>query len=546
MNGDVRNAMQRFEQGSLALVNGRVFTADAGRPRASAIGIFRGRIAYVGDDAMEARMAAGQDAEIIDLEGRTTTPGLIDAHMHPLLYGAFLEEIDLTVLGSVAEILEAVRARVATTPADDAITGWGYYTITIAEGRMPTLDELDSVAAQHAVVLTHRSGHEATVNRRTLERIGVDRDVSDPVGGYFERDDAGELTGKLVENAMGPLGVFAPPPSAAVLDRRLRLVTDTLLSYGITSTAEANLSSAEMMQAYQRAQGNAGRPRVRFNLMLDHWSMLEPIEHMGITGRFGDRWLRANTIKFFIDGTEGQRTAKLSQPFSDDPENTGMWMFPPEEFRARVARAHCAGWQCAVHAIGDAAVELTLDAFQEAQVAVPRVDARHRVEHASLLRPDLVKRFAREGVVPIPGARFASNDYPVLIERFGPERLRWYQPWNALLEHNVPVAVSSDAPVQSPDPARNLWAIVNSRSEFDRNLIMQPEERISVDETLLAYTSHGAYAFHEERHKGALKPGLLGDVAVFNTDLSALDPLALDQVRVDLTVVDGVPVFRRG
>ena len=442
-------------------------------------------------------------------------------------------------------MLAQVRAHATTTPNGEAITGWGYYPISIAEGRMPTLDELDAAAPDHTVVLTHRSGHEATVNRRTLQQIGASRATPDPVGGYYERDAAGELTGKLVENAMGPLGVFAQPPGPDVLHRRLRRVTDALLAYGITSAAEANLSSTEAMRAYQRIQRDTGQPRVRFNLMLDHWSMLDPIEGLGLAGRFGDSWLRANTIKFFLDGTEGQRTAKLSEPFSDDPGNTGMWMFPPAEFRERVLRAHTAGWQCAVHAIGDAAIELTLDAYREAQLAVPRADARHRVEHASLLRPDLVERFGREGVIPVPGARFASNDYPVLIERFGAARQRWYQPWNALLEHNVPVAVSSDAPVQSPDPARNLWAIVNSRSEFDRDLVMQPEERIGIDEALLAYTLHGAHAFHEEQRKGSLRVGLLGDVTVFDTDLAALDPLALDQVKVDLTVVDGVVAFRR-
>lgn len=536
--------MERFERGSVALVNGRVFTADPARPAARAIGIWRGTVAYVGDDPGAAREAAGAEAEVIDLRGRTATPGLIDAHMHPLLYGEFLEEIDLTVVRSVADVLEAVRARASTTPAGTPITGWGYYPIAIAEGRMPTLDELERVAPGHVVILRHRSGHEATVNRRALREMGVDAGTPDPVGGYFERDASGEPTGKLVENAMAGLGRFSSAAGPDVLDRRLRLVTDTLLSYGVTSAGEAKLSSPEVMAAYQRIQRDASRPRVRFHLMLDHWTMLEPIERTGLASRVGDHWLRANAVKFFLDGTEGQRTAKLSAPFSDDPGNTGMWMFPPEEFRERVRRAHLAGWQCAVHAIGDAAIEEALDAFLAAQAAHPRDDARHRIEHASLLRPDLIQRIAREGVIPVPGARFASNDYPVLIERFGPERLRWYQPWSALLEHNVPVAVSSDAPVQSADPTRNLWAIVTSRSEFDRELVMQPEERLTVDETLLAYTRHGAYAFHAEGHKGMLRPGMLGDVTVFSSDLHAVDPLGLDQITIDLTVVDGVVAFR--
>jgi predicted amidohydrolase YtcJ len=283
---------------------------------------------------------------------------------------------------------------------------------------------------------------------------------------------------------------------------------------------------------------------VRFNLMLGHWEMLEPAFELGLLSGLGDRWLRYAAMKFFIDGTEGMRTAKLSEPFADDPGNTGMWMFAPEEFQERVLRAHRAGWQCATHAIGDAAIELTLDAYRAAQAVDPRPDARHRVEHASLLRPDLIERFAHEGVVPVPGARFASNDYPVLRERFGPERLRWYQPWNALLERNVPVCVSSDAPVQSPDPALNLWAIVNSRAESDDAFVMQPDERIELAEALTAYTRHGAWATHEEHRKGTLRPGLLADVTVFDHDLFALDPLQLGSVKAALTVVDGVVVWR--
>ncbi|MCO5176944.1 MAG: amidohydrolase family protein [Thermomicrobiales bacterium] len=336
-----------------------------------------------------------------------------------------------------------------------------------------------------------------------------------------------------------------PPLSPERYDTLLRAVSDKLLSYGTTSSTEANLNDSGQFAGYQRLAANGDDPRVRFNLMLDHWTMLDPLSAVGIGTGFGDRWLRCGAIKFFIDGTEGMSTAKISEPFKDDPTNTGMWMFPPEEYRERVLRAHDAGWQCATHAIGDAAIELVLDVYREAQQRNPRPDLRHRIEHASLLRPDLVERFAQEGVVPVPGARFASNDYQVLIERFGPERVRWYQPWNSLLERNVPVAVSSDAPVQTADPARNLKAIVTSRAEHDRDLTMQPEERIGLDEALLAYTVNGAFASNQEHLKGALRVGLLGDVAVFNTDIFAVDPLDLDTIVVDLTVVDGVVAYRR-
>jgi len=534
-----------YDRGSLVLVNGRLFTSDPARPRATVLGIQNGLISYVGDDADEARAAVGTSAPVIDLEGRTATAGLIDAHMHPYMYAEQLLGIDLTKAKSSDDILDVVRERVATVPTSEPISGWGYYPPYLEGERVPSLAELDAVAPNHAVVLRHRSGHEMLVNSETLRRVGYDRSSADPVGGYLEHDADGELTGRLVENAMDPVHGLRPPLSPERYDTLLRAVSDKLLSYGTTSSTEANLTDSGQFAGYQRLAMNGENPRVRFNLMLDHWKMLDPLSTVGIGTGFGDRWLRCGAIKFFIDGTEGMSTAKISEPFKDDPTNTGMWMFPPEEYRERVLRAHNAGWQCATHAIGDAAIELVLDVYRDAQKQNPRPDLRHRIEHASLLRPDLVERFAHEGVVPVPGARFASNDYQVLIERLGPERVRWYQPWNSLLERNVPVAVSSDAPVQTADPARNLKAIVTSRAEHNRDLTMQPEERIGLDEALMAYTVNGAWASNEEHLKGALRIGLLGDVAVFNTDLFALDPLDLDTVSVDLTIVDGVVAYRR-
>jgi len=533
--------------GNHVLINGKVFTADDDRRWATAVGIQNGIITYVGDDADDARAAAGPGAEVTDLAGRTATPGLIDVHSHPLYYGGSLANIDLqTGVSSVQDILDRVAEAAASTPKGEWLVGWGYYSQVIAEGRPPNRQELDSVAPDHPIELRERSGHETATNSLGLKLAGYTRDTPDPVGGIIRRDENGELTGQLVENAAHPLNQAATPDRTPELDEvDLRRAIDSFLSFGITSVGEANVTDPGMFQLYQRVQRDSSVPRVRFNLMMAHAYVLEPVEAIGLQTGFGNEWLRVGPVKFFIDGTEGQRTAKISEPYADEPENTGMWMFSPDEFRERIIRSHLAGWQCAVHAIGDAAIELTLDAYRDAQDQLSRPDIRHRVEHASLLRPDLIERLAREEVIPVPGARFASNDYPVLIDRFGKERLRWYQPWNAMLERNVPVPVSSDAPVQSPDPAKNFWAIVNSRSEFDRDEVMQPEERINLEETLLAYTRNGAWASHEEHIKGMLRVGMLGDVTVFNTDLFAVDPIDLESVRADLTIVGGAVAYRR-
>lgn len=534
-----------YAGGSIALINGRVFTADPNNPSASAVGIWRGTIAYVGDDPDAARAAAGADAEVIDLAGRTASPGLIDAHTHPCFYAENLKNIFLGDATSVADVLQRAQERAARTPVGEPIIGQAYYALTLAEGRMPTLAELDAAVPDHPVIFIHRSGHDMVVNSRTLAAAGITRDTPDPLGGTFERDADGNLTGVLTENAMEPVRALRGDAGEEQYRELLQLATDSFLSFGITSVGEANMTSPDLLRAYQAVQGDSSRPRVRYNLMLGHWEMLDPGLGLGAGTGLGNPWLRFGAMKFFIDGTEGQRTAKVSVGFEDDGDNLGMWMFPPEQFRERVLRAHHGGWQVAVHAIGDAAVELTLDTFREAQEQKPQPHLRHRIEHASLLRADLVDRFAAEGVIPIPGGRFASNDYPILLARFGKERLRWYQPWSAFIERNVPVAISSDAPVQSPDPAKNLWALVNSRSEHNREVEMQPEERISLEEALIAYTRNGAYASNEEHVKGMLRVGYYGDVTVFNTDLSSVPALELDQVQADVTIVDGSVAFRR-
>ncbi len=539
--------MSTFERGNIVITNGPIFTSDPDRPRATAIGIRNGVVIYVGDDPDDARAAAGRGAEEIDLHGRLAVPGLNDVHTHPIFYGGMLANLDLqNGIGSVQDILDRVAARAAEIPAGEWITGWGYYEILIAERRPPTRQELDSVAPDHPIMLRERSGHEVATNSLGLQLAGINRDTPDPVGGTIKRDAAGEPTGTLVENAGHALVEAASPDTTPEsLEADLRRATASFLSFGITSVGEAFLTSPAMFQTYQRLRADVDTPTPRYNLMISHWEMLQPAEEFGLMTGFGDQWLRVGPMKFFLDGTEGQRTAKTSEPFDDDSGNTGMWMFPPEEYRERVLRAHLAGWQCATHSIGDAAIEETLDAYAAAQAALPRPDIRHRVEHASLLRPDLIQRLAAEQVIPVPGARFASNDYPVLLAAFGAERLRWYQPWNALVERGIPVAVSSDAPVQSPNPMLNLKAIVTSRSELDDGLVMLPEERLPLDELLVAYTRNGAYASHEDHIKGTLKPGMLGDLTIFDRDIFEIEADDLDQAAVDMTIIDGVVVFRR-
>ena len=364
--------MSTFERGNIVITNGPIFTSDPDRPRATAIGIRNGVVIYVGDDPDDARAAAGPGAAEIDLHGRLAVPGLNDVHTHPIFYGGMLANLDLqNGIGSVQHILDRVAARAAEIPAGEWITGWGYYEILIAERRPPTRQELDSVAPDHPIMLRERSGHEVATNSLGLQLAGINRDTPDPVGGTIKRDSAGEATGTLVENAGHALVEAASPDTTPEsLEADLRRATASFLSFGITSVGEAFLTSPAMFQTYQRLRADVDTPTPRYNLMLSHWEMLQPAEEFGLMTGFGDQWLRVGPMKFFLDGTEGQRTAKTSEPFDDDSGNTGMWMFPPEEYRERVLRAHRPAGNAQRTAIGDAAIEETLDAYAAAQAAL--------------------------------------------------------------------------------------------------------------------------------------------------------------------------------
>ena len=514
---------------------------DPANPRASAVAIRMGRIAYVGDDA-GAKAAAAPGSPAIDLAGRTATPGLNDAHAHPMSVGFALLDLDLSPErhATIADLQGLVRRAAAERPAGTWILGRGYDDARLAEGRHPTRADLDAVAPDHPVILIRMCHHIGAANSAALRLAGVTRVTPDPDDGRFDRDEHGEPTGVLREGALAAVRAAMPEPDEAAMMAALEAGGREFLRNGVTSAVEAGIRDSREMRAYQRLR-EQGKLPVRTYLMMMIDETLDDLVSLGIRSGFGDDWLRIGPAKLFSDGSIGGRTAMMHAPYEGQPDNHGLWMMPPEELKAKVRRAHGAGFQVGIHAIGDAAIDLVLDAYAEAQSANPRSDARHRIEHCSIVDDRILGRIHDLGVVPIPGTSFLRHFRDAYVNNLGEWRIGQAYGMRSFARFGITAAASSDAPVVPVNPLAGVQTMVTRRDILGRPC--NPEEAVSLEDALRAYTVNGAYAAFEERIKGALKPGLLGDVTIFATDLTTVAPDALADVPVAYTIAEGNVVY---
>jgi hypothetical protein len=527
----------------IVLLNGHVMTVDPMNPVASAVAIRAGRIVHVGSDE-DSRLAAGPRAETIDLRGRTATPGLNDAHAPPMGVGHALADVDITpeAVGSIEGINRAVRGRIVTLQPGDWVVGRGYDQARMTEERHPTRYDLDAVSPENPVFLWRACHHIAAVNSRALELAGITADTRAPEGGTIDRDEHGEPTGVLREAAMDLVHDLIPQPSEDAIMRALQLAGRAFLRTGVTSTVEAGIRTPTEMSAYQRLRLQDALP-VRTYLMMMIDETLEHMASLGIRTGFGDNWLRIGPAKIFLDGSIGGRTSRMRLPFEGEAENVGLWMQPPDVMKAKVIKAHSLGFQVGVHAIGDAAIDLILDSYEEAQQKYPRTNTRHRIEHCSIVDFDTIQRIKRLGAVPIPGTSFLYYFTRAYRQNLGEERLRYNVGMRTYQEQGITAAASTDAPVV-PVSATVGLGMMMSRVDINGEKIW-PEEIVDLESAIKAYTWNGAYASFEEQTKGSLEVGKLGDVTVFDADLRQVVPEEMKEVAVDFTISEGRVAFDR-
>ena len=522
----------------LVLLNGIVHTMDQAKPRASAVAISGKRIQAVGDE--EVRDLAGPMTRILDLEGRCVIPGLADSHIHFAHFALTLRQVNLVGTTSLREAMERVAARVSQTPEGEWVQGHGWDQERWAERRFPTAIDLDAVAHQHPVTLMAKSGHAAVANSTALRLAGIDEHTVDPAGGRIERSSDGQPTGLLFDAAMRLLYDAIPRPDSGQLAAILPEAMGRAQKLGLTALHD--MDDVVAFDAYQclHAEGRLGLRIVKYVQAAE----LEHVLALHLRGGFGDDWLRLGGIKVMSDGALGPRTAAMLDPYLGEPENHGLLIYTLEELTDIVCRAAAGGLSVAIHAIGDRANRVALDALA-AVTAFPRL--RHRIEHVQLLAPEDVGRLAKLGIVASMQPLHATQDAP-MAERYWGQRCQYAYAWRSLLEAGTILAFGSDCPVEDLNPFLGLQAAVGRFSAELRpaGKAWYPEQRLIAQEALRAYTWGASYAAGMEDRLGSLTPGKLADLVVLDRDILTVEPQAIGETKVLATIIGGQVVMSDG
>lgn len=525
----------------LVLLNGRVITVNPKMPRAGAVAVKDGKIVGVGTDQAIRRLV-GQGTRTIDLKGRAVLPGFIDAHNHLWGFGVALSQVDCRSppVKSVKEIVKKIGERAAKTPEARWVVGWGYDDTKLEERRHPNRRDLDTVALNNPVMIRRTCGHTCVVNSRALELVGYRADTPQPEGGEIEKDPkTGEPTGILRETAMKPVNDLSRAFSVEELMEAIKLGQERLLSEGITSCHEAGLD-AKTVKAYQNLLAS-GQLKVRVYMMVQV-DLLSQIVDTGLATGFGNEWLRIGSIKMMMDGGMGGKTAALYEPYEGTRDNKGIIYMSQEKLNELVKKAHEAGFQIGIHAIGDRAIDVSLNALEAALKVLPRKDHRHRIEHCGLSTPAITERLVRLGAIPVGQPPFLFNIGDSFWSNLGADRIRWTYPFRTWLDKGMPAPGSSDRPVVLGAPLLGIWACVNRKTEGGR--VLAGEERITPEEAIRMYTLNAAYASFEEKIKGSIEPGKLADLVVLDADPCEVPVDEIRNIRVEMTIVGGVVAYR--
>lgn len=534
--------MPNLVEADLILHNGHIWRGLA-EGSCQALAVWQGKVLAAGTDD-EILGLRGAGTELIDLEGRFACPGLNDNHLHLISTGLVMNWVDVNP--EAAPTLDALLARVAERAAITPRNGWvrarGYDQVKLDTGRHPTREELDRAAPDHPVVVTRACGHVSVVNSKALEIAGLTEATPVPDGAVIGLSE-GRLNGLLAENAQNLVTSFIPEPTLDQLVEAIERGGRHLLSYGITSCMEAalgHIAGYVEMQAYQQAKLSDRLPvRVWLTLLGDpDSSIVEDCWRAGYVTGVGDDMLRIGAVKIFLDGSAGGRTAWMTKPYKDQPDNFGVQMLPSQLVEATVRSCHDRGYRMACHAIGDAAIDQLITAYEKALAATPDPDRRHRVEHCGFLGPDHNARMKAAGICPSPQLAFVHDFGDSYAAVLGPERGLSSYPAGTWQREGFVVSTGSDSPVCSPNPFPNLHAMITR--ETWKGTVMDADERLSREQALQAYTEGGAYLEKAEAVKGRLVSGQWADIAVFDNDLlQAPADLVLNGTRCVMTFLGG-------
>jgi predicted amidohydrolase YtcJ len=543
------SAAEPHVSADLILVGGKVWTGDQNKPEAEAVAIRRDRLLHVGSTA-DVRKLAGTGTKVIELGGRRVVPGFNDSHIHLLGGGMSLVQVDLKDAKDEAEFGKRLRDFDAKLPPGRWVLGGHWDHDRTFGGQLPTAALLDRYVPDRPICISRYDGHMVVVNTRTLKLAGITAQTADPMGGVIYRlADGKDPSGVLRDNAMDLVQRLVPAPSEAEIAEAVQSTLAQARSLGLTSLQDMDGSDGATRRRLLRTLqhlARTGQLTARIDL---RWPLASAKEltTLGIEAGFGSDFLTLGGVKGFADGSLGSSTARMFEPYLHETGSRGVWVTPRGRLLQLVREADQAGLSVAIHAIGDEANAELLDVFAEAARQNGPRDRRFRVEHTQHLRPQDYPRFRDQGVIASMQPYHAIDDGRWAEGRIGAKRCESSYAFRSLLDAGARLAFGSDWPVAPLDPITGIDAAVNRRTLDGKHQSgWFPQQRISVAESVAAYTAGSAYAAFQDKDRGTLRPGMLADLVVLSRDIFAeaeRDKIARTQVV--LTVVGGKVVFER-
>ncbi len=527
--------------------NGNILTMEEATARAEALAVQFGRIYKIGKTAEIERLVTST-TKVVDLHGQTMLPGFIDTHNHFCLFALLIDQVDCRPTAGCLrgqDVIEALRARAAKTPPGKWVMGWGYASYLLDDKMEIQREDLDRATTEHPICLVHVSVHEAVVNGRGLEELGITKETPDPPGGRIRRTSDRTPNGVLSESAfMGPLFFDTPSIYSKVMaeydrEERVEMMIRCAAKFhrlGIVG-AHDPFVDAPTLRTYQFA-AETGRFPFRLDAyILNKWA--NPLMAAGIHRGFGSDWIKVGAIKIFLDGGMSSRTAAVFEPYAATGGGTGILNYDQNGINEEIERFDRARYQVSVHAQGDRALDMLLKAFE--RVIAKGNPLRHYIVHAGNMTPEQIERVQSLAVNIVSQANFFSLLGDGFIEAFGPRRSQELYRFGTFLKRGIKLALSSDCPVADPDPLIGLRDAVRRKTASGRDI--GASESITVEQALALYTREAAYVSFEEADRGTIREGKWADFVVLNQDPSRVQPEEIPRCRVKMTVVHGKIVF---
>lgn len=517
--------------------NGPIITMDIKKPVVESVGIDGEKIISVGT-LDNVKKDLRNEYKLIDLKGNTLLPGFIDSHMHPISFMFLLLNLDLSTLKSLKELQELLKEASTKKQKGDFIFGLKLKEEEFNIPSLPTRWDLDEVCPDNPVFIVRYDGHIGVANSKTLELIKINSNTIAPEGGEIRRNDKGELTGIISESALDM--VFSKLeryliPKPEVMQEIAEKAFKILAEKGITSI-HGQLDGGRIA-IYKSIQNKILQNWYAF-VSIDKPKRLVRLKKPPFDGGKKDSKFKVGTLKLFLDGTFGAKTACMWEPFSDAPDSCGFCVVDEEEIYEKMKVAHNNGFQIAIHVIGDKGNRICVDLYKKLLTEFPRENHRHRIEHASMLTKDVLKDMKDYSLIASCQPPFINSEYIWLEKRIGKERCKYTYPMKSIIDSGVILASGSDCPVEDPDPILGLHALV-TRNGF------VPEECITIEEALKTYTINGAYAAFEENVKGSIEIGKLADFVILDKNPIEVKEDEIRNVQVLETIIRGKTVYKK-